>query len=138
MSIAALDPTIPRVLNVLIMDSEGKRIAVKYYSPEWCVFFGRERRTEGAPSLFPARGVPPSLSPWPLQSHVWPLVMVARAACTTVKRAHTLTSNGARPPSFARAPSPSSFLLAQPPTRAPPPKPKKRQQQGQRRGPGQL
>lgn len=38
MSIAALDPTIPRVLNVLIMDSEGKRIAVKYYSPEWCVF----------------------------------------------------------------------------------------------------
>lgn len=35
MSIAALDPTIPRVLNVLIMDSEGKRIAVKYYSPEW-------------------------------------------------------------------------------------------------------
>jgi hypothetical protein len=37
MSIAALDPTIPRVLNVLIMDSEGKRIAVKYYSPEWCV-----------------------------------------------------------------------------------------------------
>jgi hypothetical protein len=48
MSIAALDPTIPRVLNVLIMDSEGKRIAVKYYSPEWCVSASsrREKRRE--------------------------------------------------------------------------------------------
>ena len=31
-----LDPTIPVVKSLVLMDSEGKRIAVKYYSPEWC------------------------------------------------------------------------------------------------------
>lgn len=30
------DSTIPVVKNLLLLDSEGKRIAVKYYSPEWC------------------------------------------------------------------------------------------------------
>lgn len=30
-----LDPTCPRVKNVLLLDGEGKRIAVKYYSSEW-------------------------------------------------------------------------------------------------------
>lgn len=32
-----VDPTCPVVKNMLLLDSEGKRIAVKYYSPEWCV-----------------------------------------------------------------------------------------------------
>ena len=32
----AVDPTIPKVKNMLLLDSEGKRIAVKYYAPEWC------------------------------------------------------------------------------------------------------
>lgn len=31
----AVDPTCPKVKNMLLLDSEGKRIAVKYYSPEW-------------------------------------------------------------------------------------------------------
>lgn len=31
----AIDPTCPKVKNMLLLDSEGKRIAVKYYSPEW-------------------------------------------------------------------------------------------------------
>jgi hypothetical protein len=26
----------PLVQNILIIDSEGKRIAVKYYNDEWC------------------------------------------------------------------------------------------------------
>lgn len=30
-----VDPTCPVVKNMLLLDSEGKRIAVKYYSPEW-------------------------------------------------------------------------------------------------------
>lgn len=30
-----IDPTCPVVKNMLLLDSEGKRIAVKYYSPEW-------------------------------------------------------------------------------------------------------
>lgn len=30
------DSTIPVVKNLLLLDSEGKRIAVKYYSSEWC------------------------------------------------------------------------------------------------------
>ena len=32
---AAFDPTCPIVKNLILMDSEGKRIAVKYYSSEW-------------------------------------------------------------------------------------------------------
>ena len=31
----AIDPTCPKVKNLLLLDSEGKRIAVKYYSNEW-------------------------------------------------------------------------------------------------------
>ncbi|GAB4815430.1 hypothetical protein N2152v2_002476 [Parachlorella kessleri] len=31
----SVDPTCPLVKNLLLLDSEGKRIAVKYYSPEW-------------------------------------------------------------------------------------------------------
>ena len=30
------DDTIPLVQNLLIVDSEGKRIAVKYFTEEWC------------------------------------------------------------------------------------------------------
>ena len=30
-----IDPTVPTVKNLLLLDSEGKRIAVKYFSPEW-------------------------------------------------------------------------------------------------------
>lgn len=30
-----VDPTLPVVKNVLLMDNEGKRIAVNYYSSEW-------------------------------------------------------------------------------------------------------
>ncbi len=30
-----VDSTCPAVLNLLLLDSEGKRIAVKYFSPEW-------------------------------------------------------------------------------------------------------
>jgi hypothetical protein len=36
-----MDPTLPIVKNLLLLDSEGKRIAVKYYTPEWC---GRAER----------------------------------------------------------------------------------------------
>ncbi|KAG2431625.1 hypothetical protein HYH02_013318 [Chlamydomonas schloesseri] len=32
---ASIDPTLPIVKNLLLLDSEGKRIAVKYYTPEW-------------------------------------------------------------------------------------------------------
>jgi hypothetical protein len=32
-----VDPTCPTVRNVLLLDSEGKRIAVKYFTPEWWV-----------------------------------------------------------------------------------------------------
>ncbi|KIY99103.1 Coatomer subunit zeta-2 [Monoraphidium neglectum] len=31
----AVDPTCPKVKNLLLLDAEGKRIAVKYFSPEW-------------------------------------------------------------------------------------------------------
>lgn len=34
---AAADPTCPVIKNMIILDSDGKRIAVKYFSPEWCV-----------------------------------------------------------------------------------------------------
>lgn len=30
-----VDPTCPIVKNMILLDSEGKRIAVKYYSQEW-------------------------------------------------------------------------------------------------------
>ncbi|KAK9823143.1 hypothetical protein WJX72_000575 [[Myrmecia] bisecta] len=30
-----VDPTVPVVKNLLLLDSEGKRIAVKYFAPEW-------------------------------------------------------------------------------------------------------
>ena len=30
-----VDPTVPVVKSMLLLDSEGKRIAVKYYAPEW-------------------------------------------------------------------------------------------------------
>lgn len=32
------DDVTPMVQNIIMMDSEGKRIAVKYYSDEWCGF----------------------------------------------------------------------------------------------------
>lgn len=31
-----LDDLTPIIQNVVVMDSEGKRIAVKYYNDEWC------------------------------------------------------------------------------------------------------
>lgn len=31
------DNTLPLIKNLLLLDSEGKRIAVKYYSQEWSV-----------------------------------------------------------------------------------------------------
>ena len=31
-----IDPTIPRISSMLLLDAEGKRIAVKYFTPEWC------------------------------------------------------------------------------------------------------
>lgn len=37
LDISELDPTLPVVKNMLLMDNEGKRIAVNYYSSEWCV-----------------------------------------------------------------------------------------------------
>ncbi len=33
------DPTLPIVKSLLLLDSEGKRIAVKYYSQDWYAFF---------------------------------------------------------------------------------------------------
>lgn len=30
-----IDATTPLIGNMLLLDSEGKRIAVQYYSPEW-------------------------------------------------------------------------------------------------------
>jgi hypothetical protein len=32
-----IDPTCSALKNLLLLDSEGKRIAVKYYSSEWWV-----------------------------------------------------------------------------------------------------
>lgn len=32
----ASDPTCPIVKSLLLLDSDGKRIAVKYYSQDWC------------------------------------------------------------------------------------------------------
>ena len=33
-----VDSTVPVVKSMLLLDSEGKRIAVKYYAPEWYAF----------------------------------------------------------------------------------------------------
>ncbi len=33
----ASDPTCPIIKSLVLLDSEGKRIAVKYYSSEWRV-----------------------------------------------------------------------------------------------------
>ena len=30
-----VDPSVPVVKNMLLLDSEGKRIAVKYYGDDW-------------------------------------------------------------------------------------------------------
>lgn len=30
-----VDATCPKVLNMLVLDSDGRRLGVKYYSPEW-------------------------------------------------------------------------------------------------------
>ena len=38
LDIKELDPTVPVVKNMLLMDNEGKRIAVNYYSSEWCAW----------------------------------------------------------------------------------------------------
>jgi hypothetical protein len=34
-AMALQDPTCPVVKNIILLDSEGRRIAVKYFSPEW-------------------------------------------------------------------------------------------------------
>jgi hypothetical protein len=34
MATEIVDPTIPVVKNMLLLDSEGKRIAVKYFTPD--------------------------------------------------------------------------------------------------------
>ena len=35
LTLAQFDPTAPIVKNLLLLDSEGKRIAVKYYTSDW-------------------------------------------------------------------------------------------------------
>ncbi|GBF91367.1 hypothetical protein Rsub_04107 [Raphidocelis subcapitata] len=55
----ALDPTCPKVKNLLLLDSEGKRIAVKYYSPEWSTVNSQanyEKSVWGKTSRTNARG----------------------------------------------------------------------------------
>ena len=32
-----VDPTMPVIQNILLLDSEGKRIAVKYFDQQWWV-----------------------------------------------------------------------------------------------------
>jgi hypothetical protein len=32
---SCVDPTTPLVKSLIMLDSEGKRVAVKYYSQEW-------------------------------------------------------------------------------------------------------
>lgn len=39
----AIDPTVPMVQAMLLMDDEGKRIAVQYYSKRWWVALVVER-----------------------------------------------------------------------------------------------
>lgn len=34
---AVFDPTCPLIKALILLDSDGKRIAVKYYGSEWCV-----------------------------------------------------------------------------------------------------
>jgi hypothetical protein len=43
----------PVVKALLLLDSEGKRIAVKYYSPEWCVPTGARVGTFAPPAAMP-------------------------------------------------------------------------------------
>lgn len=31
-----VDPTLPFVKNMVLLDSDGKRVAVNYYSQDWC------------------------------------------------------------------------------------------------------
>lgn len=62
---AGLDPTCPVIKNLLLLDAEGKRIAVKYYTAEWCVApcSGLSREAGGwcrtAHFLTPAGFLPP-------------------------------------------------------------------------------
>lgn len=35
---ATVDATCPKVLNMLVLDSDGRRLGVKYFSPEWWVW----------------------------------------------------------------------------------------------------
>lgn len=37
---ATVDATCPKVLNMLVLDSDGRRLGVKYFSPEWWVWCG--------------------------------------------------------------------------------------------------
>lgn len=40
-SMVNIDPTCPTVKNMIVLDSEGRRMAVKYFSPEWWVVFAQ-------------------------------------------------------------------------------------------------
>eukprot|EP00955_Chlamydomonas_euryale_P079928 363360-Chlamydomonas_euryale.AAC.3 len=53
---ATTDPTLPVVKNMVLLDSEGKRIAVKYYSQDWyaCGFLMAWRGDDGVSP--PGRG----------------------------------------------------------------------------------
>ncbi|KAF8071229.1 COPZ2 [Scenedesmus sp. PABB004] len=60
----AFDPTCPSVRSLIVLDSEGRRIAVKYFSPEWCGAAARRRRNGAAATAAAARArAPPHAAP---------------------------------------------------------------------------
>lgn len=48
---ASLDPTLPVVKNILLLDSEGKRIAVQYFTEQYVALWHKTRMPANADML---------------------------------------------------------------------------------------
>lgn len=86
-----IDPTCPVVKNMLLLDSDGKRIAVKYYSPEWCVL-----RVGSAP--WPGQALASARRSWIAACQATPPKTGGSAARRALGGSPASTAAGAAPP----------------------------------------
>lgn len=110
-AMAFSDPTCPIVKNLVLLDSEGKRIAVKYYSNEWYVpVSARAARSQSACLRFLGRRALSAGQLWHHRLTLRRRCGARQAERTRGKKVHSSSADTAFKPGSREAPGPAAEL----------------------------